>query len=135
VTDLRGGQGEKGRRSWLSRRVLSKIGVAHLQMSIPTQRLLSTELVDLCVIPFLLGSLIGRCATTGKVTLVVYTNTNEEGIGKHDKGDMTIPSNPAPNLILVKPEVFAGLQIFLDMPPFANCSNDLLQRSISRSEH
>jgi hypothetical protein len=79
-------------------------------------------------------SLLGR-NRVGKMTLVVHANTNKEGIGKHDKGDMTIPSNEASDLIMIKSEVFGCFQVFLNVPSFANSPNDLLERGQRRGEH
>src|SRR5262249_12552683 len=43
-----------------------------------------------------------------KMTLVVHANTNKKSIGNHDKCDVTIPSNGAADLILIKPQIFGG---------------------------
>src|SRR5262249_55134282 len=106
-----------------------------LTMIILLKGLLWRWLVDVRLIPLHLAVPIRKCVRNGKMTLVVHANPNKEGIGKHDKGDMTIPSHPASHLILIQPKGFARLQIFLHMPPFANRSNDLLQCGERWGEH
>ena len=77
----------------------------------------------------LLWGSIGR-----KMTLVLHANTNKEGIGEQDKCNVTIPSDEASDLILVKSEVFGRFQVLLDVPPRPNGRNHLLQRGSWRGK-
>src|SRR5712691_3445271 len=50
-------------------------------------------------------------------------------MSEHDKRDVAIPADEAPDFVVSKPHVFARFKIFLNMPP---CSNGLYHRLYCR---
>lgn len=62
-----------------------------------------------------------------KMTRVMHTNTNQKGIRQQDKRDVTVPSDETAHLVVIEPQLFGRLKVFLNVPPVANGPNRLLQ--------
>ena len=65
---------------------------------------------------------------------VLDTEPDQEGISKHDEGDMAIPADVAAHFILIQAKIFAGFQILFNVPTGANGLHDGGQGSGLRSK-
>src|SRR6266851_617099 len=52
-----------------------------------------------------------------KRTALVHADTHQKSRGQHDEGEMAIPADVAADFILIKSQVFVGLQVLFNAPP------------------
>src|SRR6266536_2056054 len=60
-------------------------------------------------------------------SLVLATDRGQEGMSQHHEGDVTIPSRPTSDLILIESHIFGCFKILLYVPACSNCLHHLLQ--------
>ncbi len=72
------------------------------------------------------GSWGGRWRRTR--TVLVHSDAHQESCGQHNESEMAIPTDVAADFILIKPQVFAGLQVLLNAKACANGLHDGAER-------
>src|SRR6266702_6682158 len=63
----------------------------------------------------------------GRKGFVLATDRGQEGMGQHHEGDVTIPTRPTSDLILIESHIFGCFKILLYVPACSNCLHHLLQ--------